>query len=299
MWIKRLALALTLVASAVQADPKFKSFHDILAMPHAEAAQRIAYGPDPRQFGELWLPRGKGPHRLVVMIHGGCWRADLPGLELQAPLSAALAARGWAVWNLEYRRIGHPAGGWPGTFQDVAQGVDAVRNFSAAKRIDLSRVVFVGHSAGGHLATWAAARHGILKTSPLWAKDPLNPKAVISLAGIIDLQAYRATGPDACGGPTVIEDLVGWKARGDAAFADTSPPLMAPSGVRQVVVSGGLDPIVPARFGQAFTVRAAASGDPVTHRLFPDAGHFELIDPTSPAWNHLFVELEALVPAHD
>lgn len=299
MWIKLLlALTLTLAAPAVQAQPTLLTWHDVLAFPHGEPARRIAYGPDPLQFGELWRPVGPGPHPLVVMIHGGCWRADLPGLELQRPLSEALARRGWAVWNVEYRRIGHDGGAWPGTFTDVAQAIDAVRGFAGSEHLDLSRVLVMGHSAGGHLAVWSAARPHLPKSSPLWAADPLVPRAVVSLAGIDDLEAYHATGPDACGGPGVIESLVDQAGRGQGAYADTSPPRLLPLRVRQLVVSGAHDPIVPPRFGDAYASAARRSGDAVEEITFPDAGHFELIDPGSSAWAKLFPMLDALAAPH-
>jgi acetyl esterase/lipase len=299
MWIKLfLALSLTLAASAVQAQPKLLTWHDVEAFPHGDADCRIAYGPDPLQFGELWRPKGAGPHPLVVMIHGGCWRADLPGLELQRPLSEALARRGWAVWNIEYRRIGHDGGAYPGTFSDVAQAIDAVRDFAAAEHLDLSRVVFMGHSAGGHLAAWAAGGARRPESSPLWTAHPLAPLAVVSLAGIVDLEAYHATGPDACGGPGVVESLVDLKGRGPGAYADTSPLRLLPAHVRQLVVSGAHDPIVPPRFGEAYAAAARQAGAPVEAILYPEAGHFELIDPGSSAWAKLFPLLDALAAPH-
>jgi len=291
-----LALGLTLAASSVQAQ--FLTYHDVVAFPHGEPTRRVAYGQDPLQFGDLWLPDVEVSHPLVVMIHGGCWRADLPGLELQRPLSEALARHGWAVWNIEYRRLGHDGGGYPGTFADVAQAIDAVRGFAEADRLDLSRIVLVGHSAGGHLAVWAAARSHLPRSSPLWTADPLTPRAVVSLAGIVDLQAYHATGPDACGGPGVIESLVDLQGRGPVAYADTSPPHLLPIEVRQLVVSGAHDHIVPPRFGHAYAAAAQAAGDPVEDLVFDDAGHFELIDPGSAAWAKLFPVLDSLVAPH-
>ncbi len=297
MWIKLLlALGLILAASPVQAETKLLTWRDVEAFPHGDAALHLAYGPDPLQVAELWRAQGPGPHPVVVMIHGGCWRADLPGLDLQRPLSEGLARHGWAVWNIEYRRIGHEGGAYPGTFTDVAQAIDAVRGIAGEEHLDLSRVVFVGHSAGGHLAVWAAGRPRLAKSSPLWTADPLVPRAVISLAGIDDLEAYHATGPDACGGPGVVESLVDLKGRGAAAWADTSPPHLLPVHVRQLIVSGFHDPIVPPRFGQAYAAAARQAGDPVEEVVFPEAGHFELIDPGSTAWGKLYPMLDALAP---
>jgi acetyl esterase/lipase len=261
------------------------TFSQLLAQPRAAADRRISYGPDALQFGELWLPRGQGRHPVIVLIHGGCWRADLPGLELMDYMAADLRDRGYAVWNLEYRRIGHPGGGYPGTFQDIAKGLDQLRTIGPQYRLDLRKVAVSGHSAGGHLALWAAARDRLPSGSPLRTSDPLPIRAAVSLAGIADLNSYRQTGPDACGGPSTIDRLVGiQQPEGRNVFADTSPPDLLPLGDRQVVISGALDPIVPPRFGQDYAAAAAASGDPARSIVVEGAGHFELIDPTSAAW---------------
>lgn len=264
------------------------SFSDLLARPRPAADARVAYGPLALQFGDLWLPTGPGPHPLVVMIHGGCWLADLPGLELMDQVCADLKASGLAVWNLEYRRIGHEGGGYPGTFQDVATGVNHVRGLARTYPLDLARVVIAGHSAGGHLALWSSAR------GPLRGPDPFIPRAAISLAGIIDLAAYHATGPDACGGPATIDALVGAEARkGEDVYADTSPLALLPLGLPHAVISGALDPIVPSRFGAAYGAAAKAKGDAVTVLDLADAGHFELIDPTSLAWPTIRSQIRA------
>ena len=283
--MKRAALAVILLlmtaptaSSAPPADPI--SFSDLLARPRTQADARIPYGADPLQFGELWLPAGQGPFPVVALIHGGCWQADLPGTELMDYLAADLKARGYAVWNLEYRRIGHPGGAYPGTFTDVAAGLDHLRTIAAARRLDLNRVVLVGHSAGGHLVSWAAARSGLPRSSPLWTADPLPVKGVVSLAGINDLEAFRATGPDRCGGPQTIDDLVSAASRaGQDVYADTSPARLPQPAAPVVVISAALDPIVPPSFGPRF-----AKGWGAAEITIPDAGHFELIDPTSAAW---------------
>lgn len=246
------------------------SFQDLLDRPRPTADRRVAYGAGPQQFGELWLPKGERPYSTVVVIHGGCWLADLPGLELMDHMCGALRDEGLAVWNLEYRRIGHNGGGFPGTFEDVAQGAEYLGSLAPQHGLDLDRLVALGHSAGGHLAVWLAARHRPIR-------------GVISLAGIVDLEAYRSRGPDACGGPPTIDALVGSGRPGDV-FADTSPRKLLPLGVRQVIVSGELDPIVPPIFGHDFAAAAIHSGDQATDLEIIGAGHFELIDPLSGAW---------------
>jgi acetyl esterase/lipase len=268
------------------------SFRQLMERPRAKADRRSAYGADPLQFGELWLPAGRGPHPVVVLIHGGCWRADLPGLELTDYMAEDLRRSGVAVWNLEYRRLGHEGGGYPGTFQDVAAGVDHLRTLARANRLDLRRVVFSGHSAGGHLALWAALRPALPRTSPLRGDEPLRPRAVVTLAGINDLEAYRTSGPTACGGPETIDRLVDAPAR-PSPFTDTSPAALRPTRPAQVVISGALDPIVPSRFGKAYADAALGAGARVRAVDLAGAGHFELIDPTSAAWPQVKAELTA------
>src|SRR5262245_51125921 len=121
-------------------------------------AVRIAYGGDPLQFGDLRLPSGPGPYPVAVVIHGGCW-FNLFGLEQMDAMSDTLTAAGVATWNIAYRRIGDPGGGFPNTLTDVGRAVDTVRELAPTYHLDLGRVITVGHSAGGHLALWVAARH--------------------------------------------------------------------------------------------------------------------------------------------
>jgi len=202
----------------MNATAELISFRDVLARPAPKADLRIAYGKDPLQFGELWLPaRESGSTALVpvvVFIHGGCWLATLPGVELMAPLADALRKQGIAVWNVEYRRVGHEGGGYPGTFRDVALGVDHLRSIAAEHHLDLARVVISGHSAGGHLALWAAARSRLPQGSALRGTgEPLKVAAVVGLAAIPDLEGYSQYGY-ACGGKETVDALVDAGRRG-------------------------------------------------------------------------------------
>lgn len=274
--------------------PEPISFSDLLARPRQAPDLKIAYGADAMQFGALWIPKQASaqPRPVVVLIHGGCWRADLPGLELMDYLAADLRDRGLAVWNLEYRRIGHAGGGYPGTFQDITRGIDHLRAFGREQNLDLTRVVLVGHSAGGHLATWAAARDRLPLRSPLRLGPALQARGVVSLAGINDLAAFRANGPGRCGGPKTIDDLVQGSSP-SSAFSDTSPAELGPPQRLQWVMSGDLDPIVPAGFGSAYARAVKGRARAVT---VSQAGHFELIDPGSRAWKEeIWPRIENLV----
>lgn len=278
------------------ADARPIAWNELLDRPRETATARIAFGEGEQEFGELWLPEGDGPFPVVAMVHGGCWLSQIPGTILQDYVAADLRDHGIAVWNLEYARIGHETGGWPGTFEDIADGMDHLRAVAGDYPLDLDRLVLTGHSAGGHLALWAAARGGLPEDSAAWRAEPLIPSTVVTLAGINDLADYRAHGPGRCGEPDTVDSLIGpVEGQTRALMAQVSPGSMAAIAVDQVIISGELDPIVPPVLGERYTILAAERGDSVRHVELPGAGHFELIDPTAPAWQEIrAVLIEAL-----
>jgi acetyl esterase/lipase len=259
------------------------------------APERIAYGSAPSQFGELWLPAQAGPAPVVVLIHGGCWQ-DSYGLSLMNRLAADLRDHGVAVWNIEYRRLGEAGGGYPGTFTDTGAAIDALRGLARRYAIDPDRVAVVGHSAGGQLALWAAARSRLPAASPLRAGDPLPIRLVVTLAGINDLAAYHQSGP-ACGGGATIDTLIDARRRGPDAFAETSPRSLLPIGVPQIVVSGDNDGIVPASFGRDYAAAAKAAGDAISVLDLSGEDHFALIDPGSAGWPGLRAQILGVLSA--
>jgi len=223
-----------------------------------------AYGNKRSQFGELFLPAGDGPFPVAVLIHGGFWKAQY-GRKLMHPLCHDLAARGWAAWNLEYRRLGRlSGGGWPKTLDDVAEAIDHLHELLAP--LDLSRVVAIGHSAGGHLAAWSATRD-----------DPRVPvTGVVSQAGVLDL--HRAWEWQLSNG-VVRRLLGGTPEQQPERYAAASPAARLPLGVPALLTHGGQDDIVPPAMSEEF---ARATGCDLV--LLPDEDHFGHLDPENRLW---------------
>jgi acetyl esterase/lipase len=280
-------------ASAAHAEPA--SVQAYMAQPQAKADARIAYGPSPAQVVDLFLPKGKGPHPVVVLIHGGCYLAEYQGLPQTSGVAADLAGRGYAVWNVEYRKLGEAGAGYPGTFLDVADAVDQIRAEAPRYHLDAGKVVALGHSAGGHLALWAAARHRLPKSSPLWRENPLPIRAVVSLGGIGDLKGQGDVFAGACGAEP-IPAIIG-KATRENPYADTSPAELLPLGVRVVMISGAFDHVMPPFTGRAFVEKLRKAGDSAEVIAIPDAGHFDVVMPTTEAWKTVAATLAREIAA--
>ena len=259
--------------------PALLTAQDLARLPVHPPDERLPYGEDAQQFADLCLPEGAGPHPVVVLVHGGCWRAAY-GLEHLSPLAKALSNEGVAVWSLEYRRLGS-GGGWPHTFLDVAAGADSLRGAADKHALEVERVVTVGHSAGGHLALWLAGRPRLPRESPLFKENPLRVRGAVSLAGIPDLE--RALEEKVCG-TAAGELLGGGPGAAPERFAQASPARLLPLGVPQHLLNGDRDEIVPAAYAHPYAEAARLRGDEVTWTLLPDAGHFELVVPGSAVW---------------
>jgi acetyl esterase/lipase len=259
--------------------PHIESPDDVLRRPPPRADHRVHYGSEPSQFGDLRLPPGPGPHRVAVILHGGFWRAAYDLLHL-GHLAAALTAEGIATWNIEYRRVGEPGGGWPGTFEDVARAFRFVDELAAAHPLDPARPVAVGFSAGGHLALWAAACHRVASAAHSPAR-PLSLAGVVALAPIADLVAAADR---KLNGAAVADLLGGSPSAVPERYAAASPRALLPSGARQVVIHGADDPQVPVELSESYVEAARRCADPAELVILPATGHFELIDPRSSAW---------------
>jgi acetyl esterase/lipase len=290
-----LALAMMMSASMAQAEPA--SLDDYMRQARHRADETVHYGPEPSQVAELFLPKSKGPHPVVVLLHGGCFLKAYEGFPQTSALAADLAGRGYAVWNVEYRKLGEAGAGYPGTFQDVATAIDRLRTEAPKHELDLRRVVAIGHSAGGHLALWAASRGRLPAASPLRAADPLRIGAVISLAGIGDLKAQGKVFALPCGDDT-IDRLVDTAHRQNP-FADTSPAELLPTGARVVMVHGVFDAVMPPHTGREYAQKVRKAGDGAEVVIIPGAAHFDLVIPTTPAWKEIVAilrrEMKALL----
>lgn len=259
-------------------------------------ATRLSYGGDPLQFGELRVPATAGPHPVAIVIHGGCWLAQLRDLDPRAvamdnmrPLSAALAEAGIATWNIEYRRLGN-GGGWPTTFRDVANAADFLRTLARDHQLDLGRVIAVGHSSGAHLAMWLAARPRVSSGSELYTADPLKLIGVASLDGPADLQTMHPLQQRVCGSPVITDLMGGSPDERPERYRDTSPVALLPLGVRQAVFAGAFG-----EHAESYETLARRAGDPIEAIVDGNAGHFVFIDPESNVWPRVLQSIRRLL----
>jgi len=233
----------------------------------------LPYGDHPDQVANLHLPAGEDrPWPCVVLLHGGFWRMGWDR-TLMTSLAIDLARRGLACWNVEYRRVGQEGGGWPGTFEDVAAAIDLL---AERDEIDPSRVATCGHSAGGHLALWLAARNGLADGAP-GGRPRIRPVLAVAQAGVCDLeQGWSDTL-----GHGAVEGLLHVSPQdAPARYATTSPAALAPLGVPQLLVHGTEDDIVPVSQSLLHAVRDPEAEVVEVH----GADHFDVIDPGHASW---------------
>jgi len=242
------------------------SSDDILTLAPPPADARVAYGKDPNQFGDLRFPKTAGPFPVVMNIHGGFWRAKYD-LAHAGHLCAALTSKGFATWNVEYRRVGNPGGGWPGSFEDIVSAYRFIPQIAQQYKLDPAKVMVMGHSAGGQLALCLAAHE-------------LSVKRVISLAGVVDLQkAYELH----LSNDAVIEFL-GGKPKEVPEHYHEADPMQLTIKATQWLIHGEADDVVPPLFSRDYVQAKQKRGEDAHLLEVGPAGHFDLIDPRSRAW---------------
>ena len=289
--ISALAFALTLSSSGLIAADTLPlpapgapmKLADYMALKGPAPSATFAYGSAPSQYAELFLPPGKGPFPVAVLVHGGCWTKEFGGIDQLRNIAGALAARGIAAWNVEYRRVDEAGGGYPGTYQDMNAALDALAAQARRYPLDLERLVAVGHSAGGQLVQWMAGRSRIPASSPLHPTGTLQVRRVVSLGGLADLRREATLIQSSCERSTA--ELAGSPsaARPDV-FSDTNAADLLPNGSSTILVTGELDKVSPPRVAHAYAQRARAAGDAAETRILPGASHYDEVAASSASW---------------
>ncbi len=258
--------------------------------------EEVAYGPEPMQVGDLSRPLVDGPRPVVVLIHGGYWRLGFTRTAME-DLARDLVRAGYAVWNIDYRRFGEVGGGWPGTVDDVAAGIDHLATLAPSRNLDLDRVAVIGHSAGGQLAIWAGARPHAGPDAP-GAAPVVVPKAVVSLAGVVDLVA-SAHSTEPGGGVELrraIEDfLAATPDQAPTRYALASPMELVPIGVPQLILHGSADDRVPIDQSERYAAASSAAGDATQIIELDGADHFQVLQSTKAWWDQVLRWLASIM----
>jgi acetyl esterase/lipase len=272
---------------------------DVLTRPAPPPDLVIRYGTGPEQVADIRLPTRRAvamsqPSPLVIFLHGGFWRAAYDRSHT-GPMAAALAAAGYVLCVPEFRRTGQPGGGWPGTFEDVAAAVDRtpglVREAAGPGVVADGPVLLAGHSAGGHLALWAAGRH-LLRPESDW-RSALGARGVLVLAGVSNLADCYDRGL----GRGAAADLMGGGPLDfPQRYRDADPAVLLPLGCPVRLVHGSLDKAVPVTMSRDYVSLGCAAGDNTRMTELPNASHADLIDPLSPAWSVVMAALQDLAP---
>jgi acetyl esterase/lipase len=271
--------AAVLAGAPLPASAQSMTAGKVNALPASEPYLRASYGFTPLQVGELRVPPGKGPFPVVVVIHGGCWLKGEATMRIMAPLATALTARGFATWNIEYRQLGDPGGGWPGTFEDWALAIDHLRILAKTEPLDLTRVITLGHSAGSLGAAWLAARPQL--SGKLHGDDPVPVKTVVNIDGPDDLVRYLPVQRDICDAPVIEQLLGGTPDTQPARYKDANPAQRLPLHAAELLVSSA---VLSPPAAEAYAEKVRASGDRAEVLTLPGVGHFDPIAPGTASW---------------
>ncbi|HZG44928.1 MAG TPA: alpha/beta hydrolase [Allosphingosinicella sp.] len=258
---------------------------EVEALPASAPTLISRYGPSPMQFGELRVPPGRGPFPVAIVIHGGCWLREFASVKGTAAIASALADRGIATWNIEYRALGDQGAGWPGTWQDWGAAADHLRTLAGRYPLDLKRVVAIGHSAGAPAAVYLAARPRLSAGSQIRGRDPLRLAGAVAIDGPPDIT--RLLGPDAeiCGQPVIARLMGGTPEQHPMRYSQGSPGQNLPLGAPVWMVSAS--PVLRREWAEAYRTAAEAKGDRVGI-VYPAGGdHFNVIHTGKPQWREV------------
>jgi acetyl esterase/lipase len=287
-------IATALLASVHSAVAAPMSLNDYLALNGPPPTAQIAYGPAPSQYAQLFRPEGSGPFPVVVLVHGGCWTVAFGGIGQMRNVAGALVAQGIAVWNVEYRRVDEPGGGYPGTYADMHAALDSLQQNAPQYQLDTSRIVAMGHSAGGQLVQWIAGREKLPKSSPLYREQSLPIRHILSLGGLADLRHEQDLIKNSC--ERDIAQLAGSASteRPDI-YSDTNAADLMPNGSRTVLATGELDTISPPRVAHDYAAKAKLAGDHAEVLILPGASHYDEIAATSNAWRMILPVIKQML----
>ena len=265
-------------------EPTLIQWADLTSRDRPDPSATYSYGDQAAQIVDLWLPEGSGPHPVVLMIHGGCWQKSIADRTLMNYAAEDLRQRGLAVWNIEYRGVDEPGGGYPGTFLDVSAAADRLIELGPELNLKVDEIVGFGHSAGGHLIAWLATRANLPAESVLATDQALPLSTIVISGGLADLEASAPITLDSCLA-NILEDLTG-QASSDRpnVYADTSPAELLPTATTLLSVNGDRDRIAPPLLGESLTEAALAQGAAARYVESPQSGHVELIAPGTAAF---------------
>ncbi len=274
------------VSPVETSPPELMTWPDLLSRDRPEPQMSLSYGPLHQQVVDLWQPDGEGPHPVVLMVHGGCWQKAIADRTLMNYAAEDLRQRGLAVWNIEYRGVDEEGGGYPGTYLDVTAATEALFERGGEVGLDTSRVAGIGHSAGGHLVTWLAARGQLPTESAVYGEgQTFEFRSVVNSGGLADLEASSSVTLDTC--LAAIESQLTGEATPERpdVYADTSSSRLQPAPSEQISVNGQYDRIAPFVLGEGFTTQVIAAGGSARFVEVADTGHVELIAPGTDAWS--------------
>jgi acetyl esterase/lipase len=269
----------------------------------ASPGERIAYGLGPLDFGELRTPPGRGPFPVAILIHGGCWQAQLTekgvppefvALDLLRPAADALARGGIATWNIEYPRIGNPGGGWPGTYRSISAAADHLKVMAKAHHLDLNHVIAVGHSSGGQLALWLAIRGKLPRRSAIYSRPKVRLRGVIDVDGMPDLRGFWPLQEKMCDAPVLKQFLGGAPDSVPDRYREGGAIDFLPIGIPQAFLIRDHPPETTA-LSVAYAQRARAAGDRVSVVMQQGQSHFDGINPQTADWLVVVRSAEAMV----